>query len=174
VLAFAKGGAGHIEIDVKELGVDELLDSVLDMIGPQLAERSLTLHRGPVPGGITVRADLDKSRQILLNLLANAMKFTPAGGAITVTAARDDGSVRVAVRDTGIGVPPELLEEIFQPFVQAKRAIQSRDGGVGLGLAISRQLARAMGGDVVVESSTDGGSTFTLIVPRGGSSAARG
>ena len=167
VLAFAKGGTGRIEIDVVDISVDDLLDSVLDMIGPQLVERSLTLHRGPVPGGITIRADLDKARQILLNLLANALKFTPPGGSITVSASQRADVVQIGVRDTGIGVPEELLDQIFEPFVQAKRAIQSRDGGVGLGLAISRQLARAMGGDLTVISPPGEGSTFSLHIPRG-------
>lgn len=167
VLAFAKGGTGRIEIDAADISVDDLLDSVLDMIGPQLVERSLVLHRGPVPAGLTIRADLDKARQILLNLLANALKFTPPGGAITVSAAQDGSNVRIAVRDTGIGVPEDKLEQIFEPFVQAKRAIQSRDGGVGLGLAISRQLARAMGGELTVVSMEGEGSTFMLVAPAG-------
>jgi PAS domain S-box-containing protein len=173
VLAFAKGGTGRIEIDTIDIDVGELLDSVLDMIGPQLVERSLGLQREPVAEGLAVRADLDKSRQILLNLVANALKFTPPGGTITVTAAGAPGHVAIAVRDTGIGVPEEKIEEIFQPFVQASRSIHSRDSGVGLGLAISRQLARAMEGDLTVVSAPDAGSTFTLTLPAGAPIARR-
>jgi PAS domain S-box-containing protein len=166
VLTFARGGAGRIELRTKVGRVDALLDSVLEMITPQLAERSLRLERGDVPADLTVFADEDKSRQILLNLLANALKFTPADGCITVTASAQNGDVCIAVRDTGIGVPAAQLEQIFEPFMQAKRAIRSKDGGVGLGLAISRQLARAMGGDLTVVSAPDEGSTFTLVLPR--------
>jgi PAS domain S-box-containing protein len=165
VLAFAKGGTGRIELQPRRVRVDALLDSVLDMIRPQLAERSLALERGPVSDGLAVVADEDKARQILLNLLANALKFTPAGGSIAVTTRDAGGVVALAVRDTGIGVPTELLEQIFEPFVQAKRAVHTRDGGVGLGLAISRQLARAMQGDLRVESVEGSGSTFTLTLP---------
>jgi PAS domain S-box-containing protein len=168
VLAFAKGGAGRIEVQPRRVRADALLDSVLDMVRPQLAERSLTLECGPVPDGLIVSADIDKARQILLNLLANALKFTPAGGCITVTAAERGDVVELAVRDTGVGVPEEQLDKIFEPFVQAKRAVHTRDGGVGLGLAISRQLARAMQGDLRVESVEGQGSIFTLTLPRAG------
>jgi signal transduction histidine kinase len=168
VLAFAKGGAGRIEVQPRRVRADALLDSVLDMVRPQLAERSLTLDCGAVPDGLVILADIDKARQILLNLLANALKFTPAGGRITVTAEDRRGLVALAVRDTGIGVPAEQLDEIFEPFVQAKRAVHTTDGGVGLGLAISRQLARAMQGDLRVESVEGQGSTFTLTLPTAG------
>jgi PAS domain S-box-containing protein len=168
VLAFARGGAGRIELKLRAVPVDALLDSVLDMIVPQLAERSLTLRREPLEGELRAWADEDKSRQILLNLLANALKFTPAGGSIAVSAARSGRSAGIAVTDTGIGVPEDQLEQIFEPFVQAKRAVQARDGGFGLGLAISRQLARAMQGDLTVVSIVGEGSTFTLTLPTAG------
>jgi PAS domain S-box-containing protein len=165
VLAFAKGGAGRMELKPRAVRVESLLDSVLDMIVPQLAERSLTLERERLADGLSVWADEDKSRQILLNLFANALKFTPAGGRVTVAARPAGRMIGISVCDTGIGVPEDQLEQIFEPFVQAKRAIQPRDGGFGLGLAISRQLARAMNGDLTVESTPGEGSTFTLTLP---------
>jgi PAS domain S-box-containing protein len=168
VLAFAKGGTGRIDVHTRSVRVHGLLDSVLDMIVPQLAERALTLERGEIAEGLVVSADEDKARQILLNLLANALKFTPPGGTITVSATIVGATACIAVRDTGIGVPHQLLERIFEPFVQANRAINARDGGVGLGLAISRQLARAMQGDLTVESPPSGGATFTLMLPKDG------
>ncbi|MDB4886977.1 MAG: sensor protein [Gemmatimonadetes bacterium] len=168
VLAFAKGGAGRIEIDGTDIRVDALFDSVVDMVQPQLVERDLALHRAGGDAGLVVRGDLDKARQILLNLLANALKFTPAGGTITVRARGAHDVAMLDVHDTGIGIPDEHLERIFEPFMQARRAIQSTDGGVGLGLAISRQLARAMGGDLTVVSPPGEGSTFTLSLPRAG------
>ena len=166
VLAFAKGGAGRIELQVRRVRVAALLESVLDMIVPQLADRALTLERGDVDDALAISADEDKARQILLNLLANALKFTPPGGTIGVSTSATAAVVQIAVRDTGIGIPAQLLEQIFEPFVQAKRAIQSRDGGVGLGLAISRQLARAMQGELTVSSTEGKGSVFTLALPR--------
>jgi PAS domain S-box-containing protein len=165
VLAFAKGGAGRIELKSQPVRVEALLDSVLDMVLPQLAERKLSLERAAPREELSVLADVDKARQILLNLLANALKFTPAGGTITVSTALSAGMVDISVRDTGIGVPEPLLTQIFEPFVQAKRALNPRDGGVGLGLAISRQLAHAMRGDLTVVSPPGEGSTFTLTLP---------
>jgi signal transduction histidine kinase len=165
VLSFAKLGAGRLEIHISSIDVKAILTSVVDMVTPQLAEKQLTLASLSVPAGIRVAADVDKTRQILVNLLANALKFTPPGGRIAVEVAERDSRVSISVSDTGIGVPEDQLERIFEPFAQAKRALQAADAGVGLGLAISRQLARAMDGDLTVRSAVNKGSTFTLTLP---------
>jgi signal transduction histidine kinase len=165
VLSFAKLGAGRLEIHISPVDVKAILSSVVDMVTPQLAEKRLTLAPLSVPAGLKVAADIDKTRQILVNLLANALKFTPAGGQISVEVVERDRKVSICVRDTGIGVPEDQLERIFEPFAQAKRALQAADAGVGLGLAISRQLARAMHGDLTVRSVVNQGSTFTLTLP---------
>ena len=115
---------------------------------------------------LAVRADAEKVRQILLNLLSNAVKFTDEGGLIRVSCERAAGeSVRIRVRDTGIGIPAERLEHVFEPFVQVGRQLNRPSEGVGLGLAISRDLARGMGGELTAESEVGKGSTFTLVLP---------
>jgi signal transduction histidine kinase len=166
VLNFAKLGSGKIEYRVKDVDVDRMFQSVIEMVTPQLAEKELRLNSPDVASRLCVRADEDKMRQILLNLLANSLKFTPPGGTISLAASAASHVVDVAVSDTGIGIPNDKLESIFEPFVQAKGALSSGDQGVGLGLAISRQLARAMGGDLKVSSKVGEGSTFTLALPR--------
>ncbi|HZE08913.1 MAG TPA: PAS domain-containing protein [Gemmatimonadaceae bacterium] len=166
VLNFAKLGSGKIEYRVKNVDVDRMFQSVIEMVTPQLAEKELRLKPPDVASRLCVRADEDKMRQILLNLLANSLKFTPPGGTISLAANGSSQTVDVAVSDTGIGIPNDKLESIFEPFVQAKGALRSGDQGVGLGLAISRQLARAMGGDLKVASKVGEGSTFTLALPR--------
>ena len=166
VLSFAKLGAGRIELRFAPIEVDATIASVVEMITPQLVEKSLTLAPRSIAPDLVVTGDLDKTRQILVNLLANALKFTPPGGTISIGAEAKDDRVEISVSDTGIGVPAEQLEQIFEPFVQAKRAVRSTDGGVGLGLAISRRLARAMNGDLTVRSVVGEGSTFTLSLPR--------
>jgi signal transduction histidine kinase len=113
-----------------------------------------------------VLADEDKTRQILLNLFANALKFTPADGAISLAVQATATTVTIAVTDTGIGIPANEIERIFEPFIQARRSVDPSDHGFGLGLAISRQLARAMGGDLTVHSVMTEGSRFTLTLPR--------
>ena len=166
VLNFAKAGAGRLEFRTREVDVSKTVEAVLEMVTPQAASKQLRLVP-PVPGSVLkVLADGDKVRQVLLNLLANALKFTPENGIISVNIAEGETDASISVTDTGIGVPPDQLERIFEPFVQAKRALQATDQGVGLGLAISRQLARAMNGDLTVKSIVGEGSTFTLRLPR--------
>jgi signal transduction histidine kinase len=103
-------------------------------------------------------------RQIVMNLLSNAVKFTKQG-TVTVTAQRQDEALVVAVADTGIGIPKEALGDIFEAFRQVDGSTTRRYGGTGLGLSLSRRLARLLGGDVTVESTLGVGSTFTLLLP---------
>jgi signal transduction histidine kinase len=115
-----------------------------------------------------MHADADRTLQILVNLFANALKFTPPGGTISLAVRASDHEIAISIADTGIGIARDQQERIFEPFVQADRALNSSDQGVGLGLAISRQLARAMRGTLTVESTVGVGSTFTLTLPRAG------
>ena len=165
VLNFAKAGAGRLEFRTRDVNVSTTVDAVLEMVAPQITTKQLRLVPPSERGALTVLADSDKMRQILLNLLANALKFTPPSGTIAVEVGATDHLARISVRDTGIGIPPDHLDRIFEPFVQAKRALNASDQGVGLGLAISRQLARAMNGDLTVTSTVGEGSTFTLSLP---------
>jgi signal transduction histidine kinase len=116
--------------------------------------------------GCVVVGDQEKIEQVVLNLLTNASKFTPEGGRIELSCSRRPGAVDISVSDTGRGIDQDKLEAIFDPFVQVDRkSNESSQQGVGLGLAISRELARAMGGDLTVESSIGVGSTFTFTLP---------
>jgi signal transduction histidine kinase len=101
----------------------------------------------------------------MINLLSNAVKFTPSGGRITVECEAGGAAVLIRVRDTGVGIPADKLEQIFEPFVQLDRGQSAASVGTGLGLAISRDLARAMRGELAAESQVDAGSTFTLTLP---------
>ncbi|CAN5893080.1 hypothetical protein BH11GEM1_BH11GEM1_05150 [soil metagenome] len=115
---------------------------------------------------LAVSVDHEKTRQILLNLLSNSVKFTPPGGRIDVRSEVTGDSVLIHVSDTGIGIPAERMESVFEPFVQVHGTLKDPTGGVGLGLAISRDLARRMGGELTVRSTDAMGSTFTLRLPR--------
>ena len=114
---------------------------------------------------ISARADAGRVEQILLNLLSNAVRFTPSGGAITVTVSQLDDEVAIAVQDTGIGIPPEKLGAIFEPFVQVESGLTRTVGGTGLGLTISKGLARAMGGNLMADSDGATYARFTLTLP---------
>jgi signal transduction histidine kinase len=111
-------------------------------------------------------ADAEKVTQILVNLFSNAIKFTPPGGEISAECAIKEDMVCVTVSDTGIGIPADRRTLIFEPFVQLKDGLTDRGTGVGLGLAISRDLARAMKGDLTVESTEGKGARFMLALPR--------
>jgi signal transduction histidine kinase len=140
--------------------------AVVSMLGGAAAAKGLTLRSLVHEPDAIVCADPDRVRQILVNLVMNAIKYTPAnGGTISVTSSTRGGQVRTHVTDTGFGIAADQLEAIFEPFVQVAGGLSDRPEGVGLGLAISRDLARTMDGDLVVQSVAGQGSRFSLILP---------
>jgi signal transduction histidine kinase len=165
VLNFARLEAGKVRIDPRPVSADSLLSTVEAMITPQLESHRLHFVRRETEGELIVYCDPDKAEQVLLNLLSNAVKFTPPGGTIDVRSWAADGVARISVQDSGVGIPEDKLEAIFEPFVQIERNLTSRVEGTGLGLAISRDLARAMGGDLHVRSRVGEGSVFTFELP---------
>jgi PAS domain S-box-containing protein len=168
VLNFARLEAGKIALDVRDVLLVEVMDEVEALIEPQAADRGILYGRGPANPEVRVRADREKLEQVLLNLLSNAIKFTGPGGSVSLECERAGGQVRILVRDTGVGIPAEKLDAVFEPFVQVDPDLTRTRQGTGLGLAISRELARAMGGDLTVESVLDEGSTFTVHLPEAG------
>jgi signal transduction histidine kinase/type II secretory pathway pseudopilin PulG len=165
VLNFAKIDAGQIEFHVTDVALDELRLELEAIIAPQVRAKNQRLEMHRCGDQLMVRADRDKVRQILLNLVSNAVKFTSEGGRITVDCSGADDMAEIRVRDTGIGIPEDRRRSIFEPFVQGGRALNRTHEGVGLGLPISRDLARAMGGDITVESEVGRGSVFTVRLP---------
>jgi PAS domain S-box-containing protein len=168
LLNFSRIEAGRIHYDIAPVSFGSLIDSVKAMIEPQALAKGLAIDWPPGNSSPTARADAAKVEQILINLLANAVKFTARGGHILVSHSAEADVVKLHVRDTGIGIPREKQEAIFEPFVQVGRTLSSTHEGAGLGLAISRDLARAMGGDLGVMSEVGKGSTFTLSLPKEG------
>jgi signal transduction histidine kinase len=157
---------GRVEFTTEDVALAPLVAEVLAMVDPLLAAKGLVCSAEVPP--CTVRGDGEKVRQILLNLLTNAVKFTPAGGHLTVSVAASTSAgepTRIRVCDTGIGIPGPRLASVFEPFIQIGTRTTTQHEGVGLGLAISRDLARGMGGDLTVESELGQGSTFTLLLP---------
>jgi len=138
----------------------------IDLIEPLFGQKGLAFDGISGDSSIVARADPERVTQILVNLLSNAIKFTPAGGHITAECAGVDERVTLTITDTGIGIAAEKHEPIFEPFIQLKEGLSDREGGVGLGLAISRDLARAMDGDITVESTEGKGARFILSLPR--------
>ena len=166
VLNLARIESGRVDYNTEPVQLDTLVASVLQMVEPQMTAARVTREVMATPGLVAL-ADREKLEQILLNLLSNAVKFTPSGGVITVIAEPDPdgGHVLLRVRDTGIGIDPDKLESVFEPFVQVSTGDNPHREGTGLGLAISRDLARGMSGDLTATSEPAVGSTFTIKLP---------
>jgi signal transduction histidine kinase len=137
------------------------------MIAPQAHAKGLEIDDTACRPDVIAIADRAKVEQIIINLVSNAVKFTAPGGTVTLSCENVDARcAAVVVRDTGVGIPGDQLEAIFEPFVQVGRTLTANREGTGLGLAISRDLAQAMRGDITVTSTLDVGSKFTLVLPR--------
>ena len=174
ILTYAKVESGRIQYQLVALDVAEVVTEACQLVEPRFAAKRITLQvkLSKGPDVQLVLADRDKLGQVVLNLLSNALKFTAEDGAVTValaTNAHASEVVRLIVSDTGVGIPADKLDSIFEPFVQLGRGLTSgpEQEGTGLGLAISRDLARGMGGDLTVTSTQGMGSTFTLLLVRG-------
>ncbi|HUF27649.1 MAG TPA: ATP-binding protein [Gemmatimonadaceae bacterium] len=168
VLNLTRIETGRLEYTLEPVTVQELVAELLPMVEHQLAAKSL-VHAVRLPASpLVVLADREKLAQVLLNLLSNAAKFTTKGGWVTIdatTRASVPGQVFIRVSDTGIGVPRDKQEVIFEPFVQVHVGPTRPAEGAGLGLAISRELSRGMGGELRARSRGEKGSTFTITLP---------
>jgi signal transduction histidine kinase len=166
ILMHAKLDAGRMTYEVADFGLNEVLDPVETLIVPQLKAKQLEFDFTQCDRKILLHADRQKVVQILLNLLSNAVKFTPTGGRVSTAACARNGEIVITVADTGIGMTADQIAIAFEPFVQFDNRLTHKESGTGLGLPISRELARGMGGDLVVSSEQGAGSKFVLTLPR--------
>ena len=159
-----------MESNVRAVDVRQAVDEVLRIVEPQLVAKRLD-SVADIPPGVSVAADRDRLRGILLTLVANAIRFNEPGGHVMIDVGYPEGMpedvVMLRVGDSGCGIPIERQEEIFEPSAPARHPAESDAGGVGPGLVTSRAWARAMGGDLRVRSDVDRGSVFTLKLPSG-------
>jgi two-component system phosphate regulon sensor histidine kinase PhoR len=145
--------------------LNELLEEAIDLMGPMARKKKIEIRQQPAPEGTEVFCDREAVHQVLSNLMDNALKYTPEGGAVTLGARRGDPFAEVFVEDTGIGIPPEELPRLFERFYRVDKARSRELGGTGLGLSIVKHLVRAQGGDVRVASEPGKGSRFTFTLP---------
>ncbi len=168
VLDLSRIEAGRVSYEVVAILVDNFIVELDSLVAPQAAAKALTLEHLRSTEPLVALADREKLRQVLLNLLSNAIRYTPSGGRVKVSAAAlDAGTVAITVSDNGDGIEPAEQDKIFEPFVQLDRSLTKTRDGIGLGLAISRDLARGMGGEITVDSEGAGrGSRFVVTIPR--------
>ena len=167
LLDLGKIESGRIVLNPGAVPVQAVVEEVYSMIEPQIKARDLRLQVEAPDPGLFFYADSDRVKQIVLNLLSNAVKFTAPGGTVRIMAGANGDEICFRVQDTGVGIPADKIEAVFEAFFQVEASQSRAYGGTGLGLAISRHLARAMGGDLTVKSVLGEGSTFSLSLPRG-------
>jgi signal transduction histidine kinase len=170
VLDFSKAESDRIELHREIFDARKTLEDVMASVGPQAARNRTRLATYAPAQAVEMYTDETRFRQSLLNLVANACKFTEGGEVIVELTPEDAGGsewVAVSVRDTGIGISPEQQSKLFHAFTQADPSTTRKYGGTGLGLAISRKLCQLMGGDISVESELGRGSNFVMRIPSG-------
>jgi len=159
---------GQIGLSLRPLDLADVLAASVEQVRGLAAERRVSLQVEPSPAPVHLTGDPDMLESVFINLLDNAVKFSPEGGAVTVRAEADSQWVTVRVRDRGPGIPPEEVPRIFERFFRGTPAVTGRVPGSGLGLHISKAIVEAHGGRIGVESRLTEGSTFTVSLPRGG------
>jgi signal transduction histidine kinase len=166
ILSYTRLEATELKFDIIDVPIRALIADFDAVVGSLARAKAVEYECKSPSRNVYARTDPDKLRQIMINLVSNAVKFTPEGGRIRVSCAVNDESVSIRVEDNGPGIPPDKQEAVFEPFVQLDRGLTRTTDGTGLGLAISRGLARGMGGEILLKSKVGAGSVFTVTIPR--------
>jgi signal transduction histidine kinase len=166
ILSFAKLEAGALQLDMEPADAGDIMAQARPVLEPLFKAKGVTYEVRPPTAPASFFGDRERTMQVCVNLLTNALKATESGGRVTFACDVSADRVTFSVSDTGIGIPRAKFDAIFDPFTQLARGSNADARGVGLGLSISRQLARAMNGDVAVESTVGVGSTFAFSLPR--------
>jgi signal transduction histidine kinase len=168
ILDISRIEAGKMPVRFSSIKLNELVDEIMSEVEPLIARSNLVVTANVQPGLAPIRSDRQKVKQILLNLLTNALKFTPRGSVtVSCTHHRSTRELAIAVADTGIGIAEADQARTFEAFSQADPTLTRETAGTGLGLSISRRLAAVLGGRITLESNLRQGSTFTLVLPLG-------
>jgi two-component system sensor histidine kinase BarA len=165
VLELAKIEAGKMQVKLEDFSIKEVCESVVNIFKQQAENKRLLLDCNVQSDIPMLKQDPQKLRQILWNLLSNAVKFTPEGGRINVSVRRLNGDLELVVADTGIGIALEDQASVFEKFRQTSQVLTREQGGSGLGLSISKELAKLLGGDITLASTLGQGTTFTVLIP---------
>lgn len=167
LLLMARLDQGRVLRDADRMDVADLLSAIVDQLRPLAEEKSITVTQA-LPDGLVLEGDMDLLVRLFLNLLDNAVKYTPTHGQVTITAAAVDGELRIAVTDSGPGIAPEHVPHLFERFYRVETARSREVGGAGLGLAIAYEITRVHGGQLSVESRLNQGASFIVSLPCAG------
>jgi signal transduction histidine kinase len=165
ILDFSKVEAGEMQLQEDTVNVSEVISFCLRLVQHRAAQGDIKLHSSIANDVPAIRADERKIKQALLNLLSNSVKFTPAGGSVSVAAALRDGALAISVTDTGIGMSPDQVAHALEPFGQVDNSLARTHDGTGLGLPLARALVDLHGGILAVESEVGRGTTVTISLP---------
>lgn len=165
ILEFSKAEAGNDELNLEEISVDESINKVISMTLPYINKRNIIWNYNSENRTLCISADENKFRQIVYHLLNNAVKFTPEGGSIEISSKQEGDLVIITVKDTGIGIPEDGFDKIFNPFVQIESSLSRNFEGTGLGLTLVKRYVEMHGGSISVESKTGEGSSFRIELP---------
>lgn len=164
ILDYTRGSTGAIELQESDVNLPQLLTSCMDLLAPKADPKRLTITVQPCPP-FRIRADTRRLREMILNVLDNAVKFTPADGHVQASIERRADAIGIVVRDDGPGIAPDIVGRIFNPFIQAERSLVRQHEGIGLGLPIVRRLAELHGGTVELDSVPGQGTVVTILLP---------
>lgn len=165
LLDIARIESGRVQMEIREISVKDMLDSIIDIITPQLKEKNISLKINIKTKSDKIKADSSQMERVFLNLLGNAVKFTPEKGKITISCRDEKDFVEFTVEDTGIGIPKQDLQKVFEEFFRSDNALDQKVKGTGLGLSLVRKIVEAHKGKIWVESELGKGTKFTFTVP---------
>jgi signal transduction histidine kinase len=166
LLDVSRIAAGKLRLELRPTALAEVIQEAIETVRPLLARKEVQLTYTASPAIGIVRADPDRMQQVVWNLLSNAVKFTPSGGEVAVELRREGGWVTIQVSDTGMGIHEDLLPHVFDRFLQGESSVARRHNGLGLGLAIAKQLVELHGGTISANSEGEGrGAVFVVRLP---------
>lgn len=166
LLDIARIESGKVQMDIKETALREMLDSIIDIITPQVKEKDISLKINIKTKIDKIKADRNQLERVFLNLLSNATKFTPEKGKIAIDIEEKDKSIQFSVEDTGIGIPKEDIPKMFEEFFRASNALDQNIKGTGLGLSLVKKIVEAHNGKIWVESELGKGTRFSFTIPK--------
>lgn len=166
LLDIARIESGKVQMEMKDISIKEMLDSIIDIISPQVKEKNISLKINSKIKFDKIKADQSQMERVFLNLLSNAAKFTPENGKITIDIEEKDNDTQFSIEDTGIGIPPQDIQKVFQEFFRADNALDQKIKGSGLGLSLVKKIIEAHKGKIWFDSELDKGTRFTFTLPK--------